>query len=52
VIEQLQATRCQQSHNLRRIASVEPPIRGENWRDRLRDGLSWLFPGPLLLVYE
>ena len=18
----------------------------ENWRDRLRDGLSWLFPGP------
>ncbi len=24
----------------------------ENWRDRLREGLSWLFPGPLLLVYE
>jgi enterochelin esterase-like enzyme len=24
----------------------------ENWRDRLRDGLSWLFPGPLWLVYE
>jgi len=24
----------------------------ENWRDRMRDGLSWLFPGPLLLVYE
>jgi enterochelin esterase family protein len=24
----------------------------ENWRDRLRDGLSWLFPGPLLMVYE
>jgi enterochelin esterase family protein len=24
----------------------------ENWRDRLRVGLSWLFPGPLLLVYE
>jgi enterochelin esterase family protein len=24
----------------------------ENWRDRLRDGLSWLFPGPLMLVYE
>ena len=21
----------------------------ENWRDRLREGLSWLFPGPLLL---
>ena len=24
----------------------------ENWRDRLRDALAWLFPGPLLLVYE
>ena len=24
----------------------------ENWRDRLRQGLSWLFPGPLWVVYE
>jgi enterochelin esterase family protein len=24
----------------------------ENWRDRLRQGLTWLFPGPLALVYE
>ena len=24
----------------------------ENWRDRLRGGLSYLFPGPLWLVYE
>ena len=24
----------------------------ENWRDRLRDGLSWLFPGPVWMVYE
>jgi len=24
----------------------------ENWRDRLRKGLSWLFPGPLWMVYE
>lgn len=24
----------------------------ENWRDRLRDGLSFLFPGPLWWVYE
>ncbi len=24
----------------------------ENWRDRLRDGLSWVFPGPQKLVYE
>ncbi len=24
----------------------------ENWRDRLRSGLTWLFPGPLWMVYE
>lgn len=24
----------------------------ENWRDRLQNGLSWLFPGPLWMVYE
>lgn len=24
----------------------------ENWRDRLREGMSYLFPGPLWLVYE
>jgi enterochelin esterase family protein len=24
----------------------------ENWRDRLQDALSWLFPGPLWMVYE
>jgi enterochelin esterase family protein len=24
----------------------------ENWRDRLREGLSWLFPGPLGLIYD
>ncbi len=24
----------------------------ENWRDRLREGLSWLFPGPLWMVYK
>ncbi|MEM7166655.1 MAG: alpha/beta hydrolase-fold protein [Planctomycetota bacterium] len=24
----------------------------ENWRDRLRDALSWVFPGPLWVVYE
>lgn len=22
------------------------------WRDRLREGLSWLFPGPLWMIYE
>lgn len=24
----------------------------QNWRDRLRGSLSWLFPGPLWMVYE
>jgi len=24
----------------------------ENWRDRLREGLSWVFPGPQKLFYE
>jgi enterochelin esterase family protein len=24
----------------------------ENWRDRMREGLSWLLPGPLWMVYE
>ena len=24
----------------------------ESWRDRLRDGLSWIFPGEQLFVYE
>ena len=24
----------------------------ENWRDRMREGMSWLFPGPLMMIYE
>jgi len=24
----------------------------ENWRDRLRAGLAWLFPGPIGMIYE
>ena len=24
----------------------------ENWRDRIREGLSWLMPGPLMFIYE
>jgi enterochelin esterase family protein len=24
----------------------------ESWRDRLRDGLSWIYPGPQMFVYE
>jgi hypothetical protein len=23
-----------------------------DWRDRLREGLSWIFPGPQKYVYE
>ncbi|MEZ4359254.1 MAG: alpha/beta hydrolase-fold protein [Kofleriaceae bacterium] len=36
------------------ISYVEAPDghNWENWRDRLREGLSRLFPGPLLLMYE
>ncbi len=36
------------------IRYVEAPDghNWENWRDRLREGLSWLFPGPLWMVYE
>lgn len=35
-----------------RYVEVADGHNWENWRDRLREGLSWLFPGPLLLVYE
>ncbi len=34
---------------------VSSPVKAhnwENWRDRLREALSTLFPGPLWLVYE
>jgi enterochelin esterase family protein len=36
------------------IKYVEAPDghNWENWRDRLRQGLSWLFPGPLWMVYD
>ena len=36
------------------VRMVEAPDghNWENWRDRLRDGLTWLFPGPLWMVYE
>ena len=32
-----------------RVAFLQGPA---DWRDRLREGLSWLFPGPLWMVYE
>lgn len=35
-----------------RYVEVRDGHNWENWRDRLREGLSWLFPGPLLFVYE
>lgn len=35
-----------------RFAEVPDGHNWENWRDRLREGLSWLFPGPLWAVYE
>jgi enterochelin esterase family protein len=35
-----------------RLDEVRDGHNWENWRDRLRAGLSWLFPGPLWMVYE
>jgi enterochelin esterase family protein len=42
-----------QSQGLRvRYREVPDGHNWENWRDRLQDGLSWLFPGPLWMIYE
>jgi enterochelin esterase family protein len=35
-----------------RISESRDGHNWENWRDRLREGLSYLFPGPLWYVYE
>ena len=35
-----------------RYAEARDGHNWENWRDRLREGLSFLFPGPLWMVYE
>ena len=35
-----------------RVREANDGHNWENWRDRLREGLSSLFPGPLWLVYE
>ena len=35
-----------------RYVEVRDGHNWENWRDRLQDGLSWLYPGPLWMVYE
>ncbi|MEO1267890.1 MAG: alpha/beta hydrolase-fold protein [Myxococcota bacterium] len=35
-----------------RFREVRDGHNWENWRDRLREGLSWLFPGGFLMIYE
>jgi enterochelin esterase-like enzyme len=35
-----------------RLSEAHDGHNWENWRDRLKEGLSWLFPGPLWMVYE
>ncbi len=35
-----------------RYEEVRDGHNWENWRDRLQSGLTWLFPGPLWMVYE
>jgi enterochelin esterase-like enzyme len=42
-----------QQHGMRvRYREVHDGHNWENWRDRLQDGLSWMFPGPLWMIYE
>jgi enterochelin esterase family protein len=47
LVPQLQAQRIDV-----RFEEARDAHNWENWRDRLRNGLSWLYPGPLWLVYE
>lgn len=35
-----------------RLSEDQDGHNWENWRDRLRTGLTWLFPGPYWMVYE
>lgn len=35
-----------------RYVEVRDGHNWENWRDQMQNGLSWLFPGPLWMVYE
>ncbi len=35
-----------------RLVEARDGHNWENWRDRLREGLSWLLPGPLMMIYE
>jgi enterochelin esterase family protein len=42
-----------QEHGMQvRYEEVRDAHNWENWRDRLQSGLTWLFPGPLWMVYE
>ncbi len=44
--------RLQQAGMTVRFVEARDGHNWENWRDRLRVGLCWLFPGPLWMVYE
>ncbi len=46
------AALLQGTDNVFRYEEARDGHNWENWRDRLRAGLSWLFPGPLMRVYE
>lgn len=35
-----------------RLVEARDGHNWENWRNRSREALSWLFPGPLMMVYE
>ena len=35
-----------------RYEEVRDGHNWENWRDRLQSALTWLFPGPLWMIYE
>lgn len=42
-----------QHHGIKvRFEEARDAHNWENWRDRQRKGLAWLFPGPLYFVYE
>ena len=42
-----------QAHGIRvRYEEARDAHNWENWRDRLRGGLSWLYPGPLWMEYD
>ncbi len=44
--------RLQSQGSIVRFDEVRDAHNWENWRDRMRDGLCWLFPGPVWMVYE